>query len=133
MARKKVLVVDDDKNLARVTQLTLEQSGLYDVRVVNQPGIAARTAKEFLPDLILMDVIMPDMDGGTVAAQIREDQRLKNIPIIFFTSMVDKNETREHNGIIGTEQFLAKPTSIPILLEAVRKAIGESKTGNLQS
>lgn len=123
MARKKVLVVDDDKTLSQVTQLALEQSGLYEVQVVNQPKDAGRAAKEFMPDLILMDVIMPDIDGGTLASRIREDARLKNVPIIFFTSMVSKADTKQHNGIIGTEQFLAKPISVPELLEAVRKAV----------
>lgn len=130
MSRKKILVVDDDRSLSRITQLALEQSGLYEVRVVNEPRDAEKTAKAFLPDLILMDVIMPDIDGGTLTSKIREDERLKHVPLIFFTSVVGKNETKEHNGIFGTEHFLAKPTTVPELLEAVRKAMGGTSAGN---
>ena len=132
MARKKVLVVDDDRNLSRATQMALEQGGLYEVRVVNQPGDAVKAAGEFLPDLILMDVIMPDIDGGTVASLIREDNRLKNVPVIFFTSIVNKKDTNEHDGIIGTEHFLAKPISVPELLAAVKKTLDQG-TGKTQS
>ena len=123
MPRKKILVVDDDQALAETTKTVLDDSGLYEACVVTRPKAVRRTAREFMPALILMDVIMPEMDGGTVAAQIRADDGLKHIPIVFLTSVVGKDEARIHDGIIGKERFIAKPANVADLLAAVESIV----------
>jgi two-component system, OmpR family, response regulator len=125
MSKRKVLIVDDDEDLARTTKTLLENAGPYDVCVENNPKSALRTAQEFRPDIILLDVIMPDMDGGEVAEVIREDARLKKTPILFLTSIVGKGEAAAHEGLIGNEEVLAKPATTEELLEAIEKLLAQ--------
>src|SRR6185503_21291437 len=72
--KKRVLIIDDEASFARMVKLNLEKSGEFEVRVENKPTYALAAAREFKPDLILLDVIMPAMDGGDVANQIKRDR-----------------------------------------------------------
>lgn len=121
MAKHKILIVDDDVALSGSLRKALEQAGLYDVAVENDPRQARRKALDFMPDIILMDVIMPWMDGGTVAGEIRQNETLKQIPIIFLTSILGKDEVDMKGGRIGNDPVLAKPVSIEVLLQMIRK------------
>jgi two-component system, OmpR family, response regulator len=69
-------------------------------------------ARMFRPDLILLDVIMPVMDGGDVAARLRADPLLRDIPVVFLTALVSNEETDGHEMVSGAETFLAKPVDI---------------------
>ena len=80
MSKKKILVVDDEASLTRMLRRNLEATGNYEVKEENSGTQAYDSAKQFQPDMILLDVMMPDMDGGTVAAQIQDDENLKHIP-----------------------------------------------------
>ena len=86
------MVIDDEESVTRMVKLNLEKTGLYDVRAVNTATASLAVAREFKPDLIFLDVMMPDMDGGDVSAQIKADPRLKHVPIIFLTAIVSKSE-----------------------------------------
>ena len=71
--KSRILVVDDEKVTTRLLRMTLEQTGKYEVRAENDSRVVVQAALEFHPDLVVLDVIMPDMDGGDVAAALRED------------------------------------------------------------
>src|SRR6185503_7898156 len=86
--KKRVLVIDDEASFARMVKLNLEKTGEFEVRVENKANYAVSTAREFRPDLILLDVIMPAMDGGDVSNQIKRDRTLRDIPLIFLTATV---------------------------------------------
>src|SRR5258706_15639749 len=86
MLPKKILVVDDEVTITRLLKLNLEKTGAYVVREENRGAKAYAAAREFKPDLILLDVMMPDLDGGEVAAQLQADPLMKGIPIIFLTA-----------------------------------------------
>jgi len=73
---------------------------------------ALTAARIFRPDLILLDVIMPGMDGGEVAARLRKDPLLRNTPVIFLTGIISNEETDGHEMVSGGETFLAKPVDI---------------------
>jgi len=107
--RKRILLVDDSPAFTRVIQHLLEATGNYEVRAENDSGKALATAQEFQPELVLLDVIMPDMDGGEVAAQLRADPQLKNVPIVFLTGIVSKEKVGRQGDVIGGHSFLAKP------------------------
>src|SRR6266498_4689477 len=91
-AKKRILIIDDEASFARIVKLNLEKTGTFEVRVENKAAYAVPAAREFKPDLILLDVIMPSMDGGDVANQIKRDRNLKGTPIIFLTATVSKRE-----------------------------------------
>ena len=90
--RKRILIIDDEASFARMVKLNLEKTGAFEVRVESKPAYALPTARDFKPDLILLDVIMPTMDGGDVANQIKRDRNLKDTPIIFLTATVSQRE-----------------------------------------
>src|SRR5712691_3253920 len=90
--KKRILLVDDEATITRTLKLYLEGTGAYEVRAENRGSAALEAARTFKPDLILLDVAMPDMDGGDVAAQIRGDEALKDSPIVFLTALVKKQE-----------------------------------------
>lgn len=113
---KKVLIVDDNVLLSQTLKDGLESADSYDVRVVNNPLFAKRVALQSRPDVMILDVVMPGKDGGTVAFEMREDPGLKAVPFLFLTSIVGKDEVDAHGGIIGDESVLAKPVSIDELV-----------------
>jgi CheY-like chemotaxis protein len=121
MRTKKILLVDDEVDLTRTLALYLTENGNCDVRVENAGSRALATALEFRPDLIFLDVVMPDADGGTLAAQISADPRLNGTPIVFLTALVSAHETRGGPKIIGGHPFLAKPVDPEALLAYISR------------
>lgn len=125
MQKKRILAVDDEVGFTRMVRLNLEQTGVYEVREVNEGKTALAAAREFKPDLILLDVVMPDMDGGDVAAAIQQDPLLKRIPVIFVTAVVRKREAGSAGMVSGGSLFLAKPIDVVELIDAIETSLGK--------
>ena len=125
MSKKKILVVDDEASLTRMLRRNLEATGKYEVKEENSGAHAYASAKQFQPDMVLLDVMMPDMDGGTVAAQIQDDENLKHIPIVFLTAIVQKEEAEDTGSNIGGRTFLAKPVKLDDLVTCIEKELGK--------
>ncbi len=121
MQKKRILVVDDEAGVTRSIKLNLEHLGAYEVCTENNARQALKTAREFKPDLILLDVMMPEMDGDTVAAQLRETAALKNTPIVFLTAVVSNKETKGQEAVIGGQNFLAKPVDLAELTRCIEE------------
>lgn len=115
---RKILIVDDEAGFTRMLKLNLETSGSFEVREVNEGKQALAVAREFLPQIIFLDIVMPDIDGGDVAAQLRADPSLKRVPIVFLTAIVGEDEAKNSNDI-GGYPFLAKPVSLQRLLRTI--------------
>lgn len=124
MERKRVLIIDDEPSFTRMVRLNLEKTGLFEVREENRAAGALNSARDFKPDLILLDVIMPTMDGGDVAAQIQNDRLLKGTPIVFLTATVSQREAGP-TGLLnsGGCLFLAKPVSVESLVKCINENI----------
>ncbi|MEI6714057.1 MAG: response regulator [Verrucomicrobiota bacterium] len=114
--KKRVLIVDDEVSFTRLLKLTLEKGGRYEVRIENDGTKAWFVARDFKPDIIFLDIVMPEIDGGDVAQQIRSDSTLAQIPIVFLTAIVAKKETKTD---IGGFPFLAKPVSMSSLTACI--------------
>ena len=123
MITKRILVVDDEPGVTRNLKLNLESGGGYEVLGENHATNALSAARTFRPDLILLDVMMPGMDGGDVAARLRADPLLSGTPILFLTAIVSNQETDGHEKVSGAETFLAKPVDIGELKKTVEKHI----------
>lgn len=121
MAKKRILLVDDDKSFTNLLRLNLEETGDYEVRVVNWAEDALTTVREFRPDLVLLDIIMPRMPGGNVSAAIQNDPELKDTPIVFLTAAVRKHQVEEHEGVICDRPTLAKPASVEEVIQAIER------------
>ena len=118
--RSRILIVDNDPNTTHLVKVLLEKTGRYLVLEENDATKAHHGARNFRPDLILLDVVMPETDGGEVAAQIEVDPELCNTPIVFLTALVTRAEARSGLNIQG-HPFLAKPVSIPELINAIEQ------------
>ena len=121
MAKKRILLVDDEKSFTSLLKLNLEETGQYEVRVENWAEDAVKAALEFKPNLIFLDIIMPRLPGGNVAAQIKEDPALRDTPIVFLTAAVRKHQVEENDGIICDFPCLAKPASLESVVEMIDK------------
>ena len=119
MNKRKILIVDDEQGFSEMVKLSLESTNRYEVKIEIDSSNALFTARKYLPDLILLDVIMAKMEGPDVASAIRKDPTLKEIPTIFLTATVTKKEVDEGNGMIGGHPFVAKPSSLDTLLDAI--------------
>jgi CheY-like chemotaxis protein len=121
--KKRILVVDDEPAFTRSIKLTLEQTGHYEVRTENLGQKAIEAAREFRPDLILLDVMMPGILGAEIAAQLQADPELRAIKIVFLTAMVTKAEALKSSGQIGGQTFAAKPISAVDLCRVVEEQL----------
>jgi len=117
--KHRILAVDDEPAITRMIKLNLEETGLYEVRTENQGQRAIEAAREFRPDLILLDVMMPGMLGSEISAQLQADPKLCGIRIVFLTAMVTKAEESRTGGQIGGQTFVAKPISSDDLCRVV--------------
>jgi CheY-like chemotaxis protein len=118
MNKKTVLVVDDEKNLLLVLERALMSAGYFVLTADNGPN-AIQLVRSRKPDLIILDVSMPTMDGGQVAAILKEDPATAKIPIFFLTALVSKNQQHQPGDIIGGNIFIAKPYDMGDLLARV--------------
>ena len=107
--KKRILVVDDRASDTRLVKLYLEGTNRYVVREENDAKAALSAAEEFEPDLILLDMIMPGMNGTELAACFEANPKLKAVPIVFLTAAITKAEVEAVGGRIGRFPFLAKP------------------------
>jgi len=119
--KKRILVVDDDRTITRLVKLNLEQTADFEVREENSATHAITAAREFRPDLILLDVLMPELDGGNLASNFQESTLLKNVPIVFLTAAATKKEVSSHFGKIGGWPFLAKPVDMSELVACLSR------------
>ena len=120
MNKKRILIVDDEIASARLLQRNLEECGHYETKVEQWPEDAVATARGFKPDLVLLDLLMPRMPGGNVAAAFDADPLLKGIPIIFLTAGVGRSRVEEHEGIICDHPCVAKPASVDEIVQCIR-------------
>ena len=116
MSKKRIFIVDDESGFTRLLKLTLERTGRYIVQEENDGTKAWLAAREFAPDIIFLDVVMPKIDGGDVAQQISSDPLLKHVPIIFLTAILSE---KEGGHMIGGFPFISKPVSLLAITECI--------------
>ena len=120
--QSRILIVDNSSQFTRSARLLLEQTGNYVACAVNDPRRALETARSFKPDLVLVDLIMPQADGSEVAAQLEADWALHSVPIVFVTSLITPEEARDARRIDG-HRISAKPHTAAELLRIVEESL----------
>ena len=121
MKKKRILLIDDEADFTSLVKLNLEETGEYEVREENRPEHALTAARAFKPDLILLDVLMPNVDGGAVAAQLKADRTLQDTPLVFLTALVSRGEAYARGNVAGGHPFVAKPVSPKELLAFIEQ------------
>ena len=123
MPKKKILAVDDEKEMLALLEKRLLACG-YEVFTASNGKDALGIAKRDHPDLIILDILMPEMDGSETAARLHEDPKTKDIPIIIFSNY-DTPEVRKEAEKYGVRYILKANVTTRDLVELVKKEIGE--------
>ncbi len=118
---KKILLVDDEEILLNILKKVLESS--YDVITTTRGKEAIRLAKDLRPDLIILDILLPDIRGEDVKRILQDSDITANIPIIYLTGRIDKEDEDILRKVTGKFSMLAKPIEIDQLLVAIKEAL----------
>ena len=120
---KRVLLVDDEDDIREVAAMSLETVAGWETVSANSGREGIRLASEKVPDAILLDVMMPDMDGTATFAELRKSDRTKQIPVIFLTA---KAQTREQRGFreLGAQGVISKPFDPLTLAAQISEILG---------
>ena len=121
--RKKILIVDDDSITLKMLEKILLSAGYWVAKATNGKE-ALYTADDFLPDLVILDIVMPVMDGTETIEQLKKNPRTKNIPVIFLSSLITKKD--EMGKFVKSKSYLAKPINREKLLKEIDKCLEKS-------
>lgn len=121
---RKVLLVDDEPDVRLVVRLSLERIGRWKVAVACSGVDALRAVQSDLPDVILLDVMMPEMDGPTTLQQLRLSPATAEVPVIFFTAKSQPHDIARFKGL-GARGVITKPFDPLLLPEQIRQLVAE--------
>lgn len=117
-----ILVVDDKEYVVQLLSKRLKANG-FEVMTARNGKEALDIVNESPPNLIIMDILMPEMDGSTAAEELRTNPKTARIPIIFLTELVQKSEEKASGHVIGGNYFIAKPFKTEDLIQFVREIL----------
>jgi DNA-binding response OmpR family regulator len=119
---KKVLIIDDEQSITRLLKFALEKTGLYAVSMENEGEKAMAAIRSVNPDVLILDVNLPGMSGGEIAAALKEDGNFSKLPIIFLTGNISEDEVQAGLTISG-HPAMAKPINMDKLLKCIATSI----------
>lgn len=121
-ASTKILIVDDEPEVLLILDKRLSNAG-YQIIKADNGRSAVRRAREERPDLVILDIDMPEMDGGEVAAVLRESEETKDIPILFLTCLATKEDQERDSRTNGNSAFMCKPYNPEDLLAEIERIL----------
>ncbi|MFT4175389.1 MAG: response regulator [Luteolibacter sp.] len=122
MNKTRILIIDDEKDFTALLKENLEELANYHVLECNNSEDALAMAREFHPDLFIIDVVMPGMDGGDIVAMLRNDPDFRNSPVMMLTALVEENpDTPDGETQTGGLPFLSKTSSLERLITCIEK------------
>lgn len=124
MEKKKILIVDDEPDVLKLLGERLTKAG-YDIIKASSGKEAIELAGKKKPNLVILDIAMPGMDGSETATILRNDPDTKNIPILFLTCLFTKQEEKVCGHLLGQNFFIAKPYDVAELLQEIGKRINQ--------
>lgn len=116
--KRKILIVDDDEGLVELMSDVFERDGRFTVRTTNNGFDAGMLVKEFRPDIVVLDVMLPDINGREVCQRVRTDKALDDVRIICISGMVEQDKVADLKAA-GANDFIQKPFTIDRLVERV--------------
>lgn len=117
----KILYVEDEPDIQAIARIALENVGGFKLEICDSGQDAIKIAPDYLPDLILLDVMMPGMDGPTTLKELRKIDLLKNTPVMFMTAKVQPQEIQQFKSM-GAIEVIAKPFDPMKLADTIKKA-----------
>lgn len=123
-ANPKVLLIDDEVDFTELLAANLEESG-FEVHQINDPTLAMREARSFLPDICVIDLVMPQMDGGDVVNALKSDPSLSATPVLMLTALVEENpEDHGELQMKGGLPFVSKTSDLVVIINAINRQLG---------
>jgi CheY-like chemotaxis protein len=123
---KKIVLIDDEEDFCYFVKKNLEHTGEFEVITTSNSKKGVELVKKEKPDLVLLDILMPGIDGGSLRQSLSEDKATSDIPVIFLTAVVDREDFgKELIKERGGQKFLAKPISPDELIGAINKVLEE--------
>ncbi len=122
MKKKKVMVVDDELDLLKMLKLNLENTDKYEVQTMSDAGNIIALVKLFQPDIILMDILMPKVNGAQACKMLKDDPEVRHIPIITLTALDTEKDKIIMFGL-GVADFLTKPIGHDELITKIEKVL----------
>jgi DNA-binding response OmpR family regulator len=119
---KKILIVDDEEDVLKVLEKRLTDEGCEVITAKNGIEGVAKAKKE-LPSLIILDIVMPQMNGWEVAQLLKGEDKTRNIPIIFLTCLYNKEDEKKVGHSSGTNFLFAKPFEFSELMNIINKNV----------
>ena len=121
---KKILLVDDEKDFLLIIGEVLNDAGFQVVTATNGSE-TLRSVREDRPDLVILDIVLPDIDGETIYKKLSEDPETSTIPVIFVSGVFSADEAKREKHFLYDKQFLVKPFNREELLTKVNEIFGE--------
>ena len=123
-AKPKVMLIDDEVDFTELLAANLEESG-FEVRQINDPTLTLREARVFLPDICVIDLVMPRMDGGDVVNALKSDPSLTATPVLMLTALVEENpEDHGELQMKGGLPFVSKTSDLVVIINAINRQLG---------
>ncbi len=126
--KRKALVVDDDQELVELIRDVLDADGRFEVRVANNGFDAGMMVKEYHPDVIVLDVMLPDINGKEVCQRVRGDSSMDDVRIICISGMVEREKIEELKAA-GANDFMQKPFEVDVLMNRICKLLDVEPIG----
>jgi CheY-like chemotaxis protein len=121
---QKILLIDDENDFTELLAANLEEAGYFQVTQVNDPRQALKTARELKPDICIIDLVMPKMDGGDVVNALRNEPELSSIPVIMLTALVEEDaENPAQAQIRGGLPFVSKTSDLQVIINAINERV----------
>lgn len=114
--KRKVLIVDDDEELVELMVDVFARDGRFDIKTANNGFDAGMQVREFRPDLVVLDIMLPDINGKEVCQRVRTDNTLESVKIICISGMIEQDKVADIRAA-GADEFMHKPFSVDKLME----------------
>lgn len=127
MEKKKILLIDDEVDFTKIAKMNLQLlDHTYEIELAQNGKEGLKKAQKFQPHVILLDVLMPHMDGFEVLKRLKEDEKTSSIPVIMLTAKTD-DESKSRASQLYNEEYLTKPIEAPELHSKIEKVLNRMK------
>jgi DNA-binding response OmpR family regulator len=123
MDKKRILIIDDEENFCKLVKKNIEQTGEFEVHIATNGEDGIRLVREIKPDLVLLDIVMPGMDGGDVASQIRDDKSIQDTPIVFLTAIIRGKESDSQEIFTRGYSLLSKTVTLKEFIACIKENV----------
>ena len=121
---KRILLIDDEIDFTELALVALGRGGEFEVKTLNDARDVLKVAREFQPDLIVSDIVMPNKDGAELVRELKQDPELKKIPVIVMSALLNHNAIAyKEIGELDVAEILEKPIKLDLLRERIRAAL----------